>query len=79
MIHVLVTVAHQVTDQELDADDSPEIAGSYVVQVKDGSTDPTEDALDTFHDTIGIACLDDFSIEASTVDPANIPADASWI
>ena len=79
MTHVLVAVTQQVTDQELDADDSPEIAGSYVVQVKEGSTDPTEDALDYFHDHIGIACLDDFSIDASIVDPANIPADASWI
>jgi hypothetical protein len=75
MIHVLVTVTQQVTDQELDADDSPEIAGSYVVQVKEGSTDPTEDALDT----IGIACLNDFSISASTFDPTNVPADANWI
>jgi hypothetical protein len=45
------------------------------VQVKEGSTDPTEDALDT----IGIACLNDFSISASTFDPTNVPADASWI
>jgi hypothetical protein len=78
-MNVLVAVTQLVPDEGLDADDSPEIAGSYIVEVRDGSNDPTVEALDTFHDTIGIACLDDFSISASTIDPVNIPADASWI
>jgi hypothetical protein len=78
-MNVLVAVNQLVPNEGLDADDSPEIAGNYIVAVRDGSNDPTEEALDTFHDTIGIACLDDFSISASTIDPTNIPADASWI
>jgi hypothetical protein len=78
-MNVLVAVTQLVPDEDLDADDSPEIAGSYIVEVRDGSNDPTEEALDAFHDTIGIACLDDFSITASTTVPVNIPADASWI
>ncbi|QRM34778.1 hypothetical protein [Microvirga sp. VF16] len=78
-MNVLVAVTQLVPDEALDTDDSPEIAGSHIVEVRDGSSDPTEEALDTFHKTIGIACLDDCSISASTIDPAAIPADATWI
>jgi hypothetical protein len=48
-MNVLVAVTQLVPDEALDADDSPAIAGSYVVEVRDGSNDPTEEALDTFH------------------------------
>lgn len=70
-VTVAVEVKQLVPDTDLDQDDRHEaIKGVRYYTVKGNPPNsPEEAALDEFHATIPIACLDDFSIKAYQVDP----------
>jgi hypothetical protein len=58
-----VTVTQIVPDEELDGDDTDtNPKGTYTYEARD-----EEDALDQFHETVPVSCLDDFDIEAQLV------------
>lgn len=59
-----VTVAPVVPSEVLDPDDD-EVAGIYAVRVPAMLPEGVQVglALDAFHESVGIACLDDFEIE----------------
>lgn len=58
-----IMVKQLVPDRELDYDDLQENpSGEYIVEGED-----EEDALDEFHHTVPIACLDHFDIEVRKV------------
>lgn len=80
---VSIAVTQLVADIALDADDDPELAGTWIVGLdldRDLASEAerelaTEAALTFFHDTLAIACLDDFEITAQIL-PAPLPGDA---
>lgn len=77
----LVEVSCLVDFDDLDAEDVNEdgecaVDGTYALRLTGNlPEDPVERVLDIFHDHIGIACLDDFTIIAR---PANDQDLASW-
>lgn len=75
---ILIRVDQLVDDAELDDEDLDQgIPGEYLVRVASTEgDDPLEQALDVFHESIGIATLDNYSIDAAPIDPSQAPPGA---
>jgi hypothetical protein len=70
---IIIEATRLVAIEELDYDDRRDgkdlVQGVYVVDVEEDSQDPEEKALDIFHSSVPVACLEHYNFEARRPTP----------